>query len=559
MRTTSENYKKAQGYGFSLRLEASLNGTQKSLTYDNLLSFKLSGNGSSDEALSFGYVSAFEISFSIDNIDGRWDNTSFKDVEWTLFMGKNLSWTESEEVQIGIFKTQEALISDGAINIKATDNMSKFESKFKGINYPCTVHDIILQCCKQCNVVFKEGKHPNMDVVLDGAYQLTQISCRTVLSLAAEICGSFAIINSYGELEFRWFDTKTIVAEYNADDISDFKPGQDEVIVGGTSVSFNGRIHSYGSGSEKINLTGDNRLMMYFSDEKIHDILEKLYQERESTLIYHEGSFSTVGEPALEVGDVISVKSKNGISYKILVSGFILSNNLKMEVTSPPIGKEDILTISATESGSIPRETSESIGSEIARNEAALLTAGATLDDFLQLRFSAESGSDPVAFITLVGNCTTEGLITINLILNSILYIEMKDRVLVGPYVKTMIIPIQDVVSGNNTISLQLISDETVEVMFMEEERPTAGSVLVLQGRNLGTATSCDGLISVGDSFKRYKASQPATKVGFREALNDIPMTDYSGTILCQTVQVKLTRQGAKLSFEESNDSIILT
>ena len=551
MREISTRYKEATGYGFSLRLEASLDGVQKALTYDDLLSFKISGNGSSDENLSFGYVSACEISFSIDNLDGRWDDTSFKDVEWTLKMGKNLSWTESEEVQIGIFKTQEALVSDGAVNIKATDNMQKFEVKFKGINYPCTLHDLVVQCCKQCNVVFKEEAHPNMDLVLDGAYQLTQITCRKVISLAAEICGCFAIINSFGELEFRWFDTQNIAAEYNVDDTLEFKPGKDEIVAGGTSVIFDGRTHSYGSGSEKINLTEDNRLLMFLSDDQIHTILEQIFNKREATLIYNEGSFSAVGEPALEIGDVILIRDKNGISYKLLVSNLILSNNLKMEISSPPLGASDDTVSSSTESGSIPRETSESVTSLISKNNEERLGPEEVLDDFLLQKFSSESNAEPVAMVTLLGECTTEGMLTIRFILDAATYLEYKDFVHVGSYIKTIILPVQGLISGNHTFSLQLISDSTLEIAFTKEEKPAAGSVMILQGRKLGSPTSWDGLINVGDSFARIKTKGHSTKVTFREALNDFVANDYSGAILCQTVKVKIVRPNAKLSIRE--------
>lgn len=553
MRSTSERYKEAAGYGFSLRLEATLDGLQKVLTYDDLLSFKVSGNGSSDESLSFGYVSAFEISFSIINIDGRWDNTSFKDVEWTLKMGKNLSWTESEEVQIGIFKTQESLTADGAINIKATDNMQKFEAKFKGINYPCTLHDLVIQCCKQCNVTFKEFVHPNMELVLDGAYQLTQITCRKVLSLAAEICGCFAIINSFGELEFRWFDTQNIVAEFDIDDTLSFKPGKDEIVAGGTSVIFDGRSHSYGSGNEKISLTEDNRLLMFLSDEHIHTLLENIFNRSEATLIYNEGSFSAIGEPALEIGDVILIRDKNNASYKFLVSSLVLSNNLKMEISSPPIGETDNTVSSSTESGSIPRETSESVASLVSKNNEVHLEPEGFIDDFLVQKFSSESNAEPIAMVTLSGTCIHEGMLTLRFVLDAATYLEFKDYPLSGPYLKTIVLPIQGLISGNHTFTLQLISDSKLEITFMKEEKPTAGSVMIVQGRKLGTPTSWDGLINIGDSFARIKAKSHSTKVPFREALNDFVENDYSGSIFCQTVKVEIVRPKAKLSIKEGS------
>lgn len=555
MRDVSSRYKEALGYGFSLRLEAALDGENKVLTYDNLLSFKVSGNGSSNEVLSFGFVSACEISFSIDNIDGRWDDTSFKDVEWTLKMGKNLSWTESEEVQIGIFKTQEALIADGAINIKAMDNMQKFEVKFKGINYPCTIRDLVLQCCSQCGVTFRDENHPNMDFVLDGAFQLVQITCRKVLSLAAELCGCFAIINSYGELEFRWFDTQSIVAEYSIDDTLDFKPSKDEIVVGGTSVIFNGRVHSYGSGSEKINLTEDNRLLMFCSDEQIHEILKNIYDEREATLVYNEATFSVVGEPALELGDVILVKDKNNVAYKLLVSSLILSNNLKMEITSPPLGEADDSVSSSTESGSIPRESAESVVSHVSKNELVELGPDEVVDDFLFQRFSSESSAEPLVMTTLTGMCVNNGTLVIRFILDAATYIEYRDFIVEGEYLKTVIFPLQGLVSGNHTLSLQLISESELDITFMKEEKPTAGSVMILQGQKLSEATTWDGLINVGDSFASLKVSAHRTRVHFQESFNDIVTNDYSGAILCETIQVKTTRPSAKLSFREGDVS----
>ena len=548
MHEVSDLYKASSGYGFAVTLEALIEGRQVVLTYDDLLSFKTSGNGSPDDRLSFGYVAACEVSFSIDNIDGRWDDTQFGDVVWTLKQGKMLSRSESEDFQVGIFKTAEAISSDGAINIRAVDNMEKFEARFKGINFPCTLHDLIVQCCKQVGVTFATHSYTNKEFLITGAYQLTQITCRKIISLAAELCGSFAIINAFGELELRWFDTRFPVATYSADELSGFKPDKITNAVGGAAVVFNGTTHSFGSGNKIITLTEDNRLLMYSTPEQIQELLKNIYNDKEASMSYSTASFSSIGDPALEVGDVVSVTDRKGKRYNILVSTLIQTNNLKMEITSPPVTVDDESTSSASESGSIPRETSESVNVYVVKNERAMLRSGSPVDEFLYQRFSTEQGANPIGMLTLVGACSRPGTLETKVIVDGSVLYTYYDSISVGSYIKTIIFPIQGIISGNHSVFIQLSSIEGLEMVFQNEENSMAGSVLVLQGRKMGEATSWDGVITCADTFMGVSGSRGIARISARDAFNDIETNNTAGPILCQTITINAVRGNA--SFE---------
>lgn len=553
MHNVSETYKNASGYGFSLRLEAFINGTQERLTYDDLMSYKLSGNASSDELLSFGYVSANEISFSIDNLDGRWDNISLDRVVWTLFKGKMLSRDTEEVFQVGIFTTTEALADDGVINVKAIDNMSKFEIKFKGINFPCTINDLVLQCCKQAGVIFRSSTYPNMDFEITGAYQITQVTCRTIISLIAELAGCFAIINEYGELEFKWFNTQSSVETYNSDDITGFAPDTIENAIGGISISFNGTEYVVGTGAKKINLTADNRLLMYCTPAQIQEIITNIYSERQG-LAYHTASFQSLGEPALELGDVITVVDRKGGSYKVLVSGLTFSGNLKMDVTSPPITSEDASTPSSSESGSIPRETAESVNTYVAQNDPESLSSNNEIDDFLYQKFSTETGAVPIAMITLAGACNREGILTVNVILDNTIYLTYRDTVRVGNYLNTILCPLQNIVSGNHSVGIQLISDSSLEISFQNEDSPTAGSVLIIQGRKMGQVTAWDGMIQASDNFKSPTIYRDDVNFKMSDVLNSALTNDSTGPIFAQTITLRINRED--VSFNDFSENI---
>lgn len=558
MYDVSDRYKASSGYGFAVTLEASIEGRDVTLTYDDLLSFKLSGNGSPDDKLSFGHVAACEVSFSIDNIDGRWDDTQFGDVVWVLKQGKMLSRSESETFQVGIFTTAEAISSDGSINIRAVDNMEKFEVRFKGINFPCTLHDLVVQCCKQVGITFATHSYTNKEFVITGAYQLTQITCRKIISLAAELCGSFAIINAFGELEFRWFDTRYPVATYSADELSGFKPDKITNAVGGTSVVFNGATHVFGSGNKIITLTEDNRLLMYVTPEQIRELLENIYNDKEASMSYSTASFSSIGDPALEVGDVVAVTDRKGKRYNVLVSSLIQSNNLKMEITSPPVTVNDESTTSASESGSIPRDTSESVNVYVVKNERSQLRSGGIIEEFLYQRFSTEQGANPIGMLTLVGTCSSAGVLVIRVVIDGTTLYEYNDTVGIGNYVKTIIFPIQGIISGNHSAFIQLNSFNGLEMIFQNEENSTAGSVMILQGRKMGEATSWDGVITCSDIFGSMAASRGIPRFEARDVFNDIETNDTSGPIICQTITINAVRGDASFESVDGGPTINL-
>ena len=548
MHDVSQAYKNAKGLGFALTLETVIEGEPHTLTYDDLLSFKFSGNGTSDELLSFGYTASCNVSFSLDNIRGQWDGTSFDGAKWTLRLGRKLSQAEIEAPQIGVFTTSEAIVGDGSISIKVEDNMVKFEERFKGINFPCTIHDLVLACCKQCGVTFKTITYPNRDFVISGAYQLTQITCRKVLSLAAELCGCFAIINEFGELELRWFDTLSPVAEFSSDDILEFKPDKETTNVSGTSVVFNGVTYSYGEGSKMINLTEDNRLLLFCSPEQIQEILMNIYNEREANLFYNAATFSALGEPALEIGDTIVVEDRNGMRHTLLVSGFILSNNLKMDITSPQLTQADDSVSASSESGSIPRETAESVNVFVSKNERSTLGPDSVISGFLEQRFASESSATPLFLVTLVGNATTAGNLTIDVIIDGMSVSRFVSLVQQGSYLQTFICPVSGLISGNHTVSLQLTSDSALNISFRAEESPIAGSVMVVQGSKISAASSWDGVISLSDSIRRIKVRDSNQPVSARDEFSEAVLNGTMGPTICQTISVGIVRSKPKLS-----------
>lgn len=336
MKTVTNAYRSSKDNGYKIQLTCAVPGVAGFvLTEDDLLSFSYQSDGLSS-AVSFGLMSASKITFSLDNSDGSYKNTSF--VGGSIFMriGKVLDDSSVEYLVFGSFYVKKIEKPRGLVKITAVDKMSKFDKLFTDITYPCTLRQIVQACCTQCSITLSTEAITNTSFVLKKPVGLSSMTCRAVMTLACELAGSFGRVDSSGVFHMSWFSIPIHDPGISADDIGTFSPGDAMQLIDCIGIVFGGvEYYSGTSGSDSgIWLTKDNKLLCGNTATSVQAAIDGIASDV-AGFAYTPGAVKCItGDPSYEVGDAVGVTDDDGTTYRLLVGSIIFTGNLDMSITS---------------------------------------------------------------------------------------------------------------------------------------------------------------------------------------------------------------------------------
>ena len=225
MLNTSDLYKqliKQSGREFRVKLLCTLeNGRHIELTDNDIMqdSLKILSSVSGESNFEIGSAIIGELDFEIDNSDGNYNNMSFRNAEFQVYIGlvTNQSYTGDltvEWLNKGLFTAEEVTVNEKYISVIAYDNMAKFDEELPDISFPATLSSIFSRICTHCGVAYTSLDFPNRDLIVKKNYLESDTSCRDVLSYIAQLACSFAYINPNGSVSLKWFtNTNYIVSE----------------------------------------------------------------------------------------------------------------------------------------------------------------------------------------------------------------------------------------------------------------------------------------------------------------------------------------------------------
>lgn len=117
------------------------------------------------------------------------------------------------ETLIGIFYAEPGISSKTTYSFTAYDSAIKLDTDFSNwlsanaSSFPVTVGTLVAMACSVAGVTLS-GTFPMANVSVD-AFYADNITCRNILSWAAEIAGKFVHCNTSGELVFDWYTDAT--------------------------------------------------------------------------------------------------------------------------------------------------------------------------------------------------------------------------------------------------------------------------------------------------------------------------------------------------------------
>nr|DAG44801.1 MAG TPA: hypothetical protein [Bacteriophage sp.] len=197
--------------------------------------FYLSGNSLVDSADSGDFPVGVAIektaSLSLVNDDGRFDGYNFNAARFVIFLNVQLS-DRIETIKRGTYIVSKKPATASEISLSLLDKMHNADKTYdSNLSFPCTVKELLSECCQQCGITLGDAMFPNSD------FQIQQVpsnaTYRTVIGMCAGIAGGNARIDENDLLRIITFDkTFTNTTIYDGGTVKNWTNGDE--LDGGT-------------------------------------------------------------------------------------------------------------------------------------------------------------------------------------------------------------------------------------------------------------------------------------------------------------------------------------
>lgn len=197
--------------------------------------FYLSGNSLVDSADSGDFPVGVAIektaSLSLVNDDGRFDGYNFNAARFVIFLNVQLS-DRIEAIKRGTYIVSKKPATASEISLSLLDKMHNADKTYdSNLSFPCTVKELLSECCQQCGITLGDAMFPNADFQIRKAP--SNATYRTVIGMCAGIAGGNARIDENDLLRIITFDkafTNTTI--YDGGAVKNWTNGDD--LDGGT-------------------------------------------------------------------------------------------------------------------------------------------------------------------------------------------------------------------------------------------------------------------------------------------------------------------------------------
>ena len=287
-----------------------------------------SENGSSD--LTIGNAQSSSITFSIYE-----DTVDLENREMVLFEGLEVSEGNIEYIQIGIFKITSATAEEGKTSYAGYDRMySSMEMTYVSkLKYPNKDINIVKEICTQAGITFVESTMDDKTISIATAPK--GYTRREMLGYLAARQGKNAVINSQGQLEFRWYKD----ADYTIRPTKYYKNGlkfttskafKVEKIVCEVATDNDSKTLTSGSGTMAINISNP------FMTQAVLDAVYK----KIGGFTYRPLTVECLGDWRLEVGDIVKVTS-DGVEYSAPITSIVYDCDGGLKCSIESCGQSD--------------------------------------------------------------------------------------------------------------------------------------------------------------------------------------------------------------------------
>ena len=281
--------------------------------------------------IELGTVYAAEMGISLFSEINRY---TLEDAIVELFYHLQLADGSYEEVPMGIFEVSEANRKAKCLEIKAYDYMVRFERAFSALESIGNAYDFMVLCSNACKVELAQDRE-TIEAMPNGSENLSIYSdndietYRDVLFYVGQVLGGFFVINRAGKLELRKYENEPVLLVERkhrfSSSFSDFITRYTAV----SSTNLRTQIAEYYALDPDDGLTmnlGVNPLLQFGLDETRRQLCENILADL-SVVNYVPFDSDTIGNPALDVGDILSFSGGQADATKYAC---ITSNSIKI-------------------------------------------------------------------------------------------------------------------------------------------------------------------------------------------------------------------------------------
>ena len=251
-----------------------------------------------------------------------------------LFYHLQVAGGSYERIPMGVFEVSEANRKAKCLEIKAYDYMVRFEKAFTSLESIGNAYDFMVLCSTACEVTLAQDR-ATIEAMPNGMENLSIYSdndietYRDVLFYVGQVLGGFFVINRAGELELRKYgSTPVLTVERKhrfTSSFSDFITRYTAV----SSTNLRTQIAEYYALDPDDGLTmnlGVNPLLQFGLEETRRQLCTNILNDL-AVVNYVPFDSDTIGNPALDVGDILSFTGGQADATKYAC---ITSNSIKI-------------------------------------------------------------------------------------------------------------------------------------------------------------------------------------------------------------------------------------
>ena len=337
MKTTSAKFKQilasknAREYVIKIDLELA-NGTDLELTGADIWSdtFSIDTASSGTSSLDIGTAVIGQCKFTLNNIDGDYDNYDFFNAEATVWLGLVGDTSGSPAVQqyyrMGFFTVDEPQKANGLISLTLLDNMWLFDRPFAdvGITFTSetTIRSIIQTMCYHVGVTLATQSFHGYDFPITSAPEdINEMNCREVLQYMAMIGCNFCYIDDSGALNLSWYNTGATSAQTVTFDLNQSTSfGTDDIEVTGVKFVIDDTDYTIGTSGYRLELENP-----FVTADNVNSVLNSIWNVLED-FTFRTFNITTASDLSAEIGDKVKIKDYKG-NY---VYSYITLNSFKL-------------------------------------------------------------------------------------------------------------------------------------------------------------------------------------------------------------------------------------
>lgn len=275
----------------------------------------------SNTEIELGTVYAAEMGISLFS---EIDRYTLEDAEVRLYYRLTLLDGTKETIPMGIYEISEANRKVRTLELKGYDHMLRFEKTLKLDSSSGTPYQFLKAACDACKVemaqtVAEINALPNGKTTL-GVYSDNDMETfRDLIFYVAQVLGCFCQIDRYGKLVLKRYGNESV---WNVEQKERFDSSYSDFVTRYTAVSSTNQISQT---AEYIAMEKDDALTMNLGINPLlqfglKSVREKILREILTALQkinYVPFDSSTIGNPAMEVGDILKFSGGHADETKI--------------------------------------------------------------------------------------------------------------------------------------------------------------------------------------------------------------------------------------------------